>query len=292
MMELQLQNLVLGFKNKPNVIHDISLTMTSSSIVGIVAPNGTGKTTLLRLILNDLKPQSGKVVLDGQTYGSQKHTLAMHRQMCLFPVQDDLYPDLSGKAHLAYYARLWHNQTKSVKQIISALDMQDYVNQPVRTYSMGMKQRLCFGMVMAANTPIMLLDEFMNGLDTINVARMSQILRGLRAEGKLIITVSHLLNNLQGYADFIYFMRDGKIIKTINQHEQQPLYIQVAAEEANRLPRMPWQHYPNGMLVLPINNLPGEHFNQLLLGLAAHHIAFKLAPLDLETYFNEFYDAD
>ena len=75
MMELQLQNLVLGFKNKPNVIHDISLTMTSGSIVGIVAPNGTGKTTLLRLILNDLKPQSGKVVLDGQTYGSQKHTL-------------------------------------------------------------------------------------------------------------------------------------------------------------------------------------------------------------------------
>ena len=292
MMELQLQNLVLGFKNKPNVIHDISLTMTSGSIVGIVAPNGTGKTTLLRLILNDLKPQSGKVVLDGQTYGSQKHTLAMHRQMCLFPVQDDLYPDLSGKAHLAYYARLWHNQTKSVKQIISALDMQDYVNQPVRTYSMGMKQRLCFGMVMAANTPIMLLDEFMNGLDTINVARMSQILRGLRAEGKLIITVSHLLNNLQGYADFIYFMRDGKIIKTIDQHEQQPLYIQVAAEEANRLPRMPWQHYTNSMLVLPINNLPGEHFNQLLLGLAAHHIAFKLAPLDLETYFNEFYDAD
>ncbi|KMO63369.1 multidrug ABC transporter ATPase, partial [Lacticaseibacillus rhamnosus] len=93
-MELQLQNLVLGFKNKPNVIHNISLTMTSGSIVGIVAPNGTGKTTLLRLILNDLKPQSGKVVLDGQTYGSQKHTLAMHRQMCLFPVQDDLYPDL------------------------------------------------------------------------------------------------------------------------------------------------------------------------------------------------------
>ncbi|BAN75268.1 MULTISPECIES: ATP-binding cassette domain-containing protein [Lacticaseibacillus] len=291
-MELQLQSLALSFKNKPHVIDNISLTMSSGSIVGIVAPNGTGKTTLLRLILNDLKPQSGKVVLDGQTYGSQKQSLAMHRQMCLFPVQDDLYPDLSGKAHLEYYARLWHNRKKSVKQIITALDMHDYVNQPVRTYSMGMKQRLCFGMVMAANTPIMLLDEFMNGLDTINVARMSRILRGLRAEGKLIITVSHLLNNLQGYADLIYFMRDGKIIKTIDQHEQQPLYIQVAADNANRLPRMPWQHYPNGLLVLSVNELPGQHFNQLLLGLAAHHIAFKLAPLDLDTYFNEFYEAE
>ncbi|TLQ50256.1 ABC transporter ATP-binding protein [Lacticaseibacillus casei] len=291
-MELQLQSLALSFKNKPHVIDNISLTMSSGSIVGIVAPNGTGKTTLLRLILNDLKPQSGKVVLDGQTYGSQKQSLAMHRQMCLFPVQDDLYPDLSGKAHLEYYARLWHNRKKSVKQIITALDMHDYVNQPVRTYSMGMKQRLCFGMVMAANTPIMLLDEFMNGLDTINVARMSRILHGLRAEGKLIITVSHLLNNLQGYADLIYFMRDGKIIKTIDQHEQQPLYIQVAADNANRLPRMPWQHYPNGLLVLSVNELPGQHFNQLLLGLAAHHIAFKLAPLDLDTYFNEFYEAE
>ena len=291
-MELQLQNLALSFKNKPNVIHDISLTMNGGSIVGIVAPNGTGKTTLLRLILNDLKPQAGKVLVDGKSYGSQKQSLALHRQMCLFPVQDDLYPDLSGKAHLEYYAKLWHNRSKSVKQIINVLDMRDYINQPVRTSSRGMKQRLCFGMVMAANTPIMLLDEFMNGLDTINVARMSRILRGLRAEGKLIITVSHLLNNLQGYADLIYFMRDGKIIKTIDQHEQQPLYIQVAEENASRLPRMPWEHYPNGMLVLPIQKLPGEHFNQLLLGLAAHHIPFKLGPLDLDTYFNEFYETD
>ena len=62
-MELQLQNLALSFKNKPNVIHDISLTMNGGSIVGIVAPNGTGKTTLLRLILNDLKPQAGKVLV-------------------------------------------------------------------------------------------------------------------------------------------------------------------------------------------------------------------------------------
>lgn len=104
---------------------------------GMLAPNGLGKTTCLRCILKVLKPQSGKVVLDGQTTGSQKQLLAMHRQMCLFPVQEVLYPVLSGKAHLAYTARLVHNQTKSVKQIISALDMQDYVNQPVRTYSMG-----------------------------------------------------------------------------------------------------------------------------------------------------------
>ena len=55
---------------------------------------------------------------------------------------------------------------------------------------------------------------------------------------------------------------------------------------------MPWEHYPNGMLVLPIQKLPGEHFNQLLLGLAAHHIPFKLGPLDLDTYFNEFYETD
>lgn len=110
---------------------------------------------------------------------------------------------------------------------------------------------------------------------------MSQILRGCRAEGKCIILVSHLCNNLQGYAVFITFMRDGKIIKTMYQQVQQPCYIQVAAEEANRYSRMPVQHYPNGMCVCPINNLPGEHFNQCLLGLAAHHMLFKLAPLDL-----------
>lgn len=291
-MELTLTNLVLGLQNKPHDLLDNCSTMTSGDFVGIVAPHGTGKNTLLRLILNDRLPTSGQVVLDGTTYGSTKHTLAMHRTMCLFPVTDDLYPDLSGQAHLAYYARLWHNTTKSVKTINCALDMQDYVQLPVRTYYMGMKQRLCFGMVMAAHTPIMSLDEYLNGLDTIHVARMSQILRGLRAEGQLIITVSHSLNNLTGYADYLVYLRDGQNLQTIELHETTPLYITVAAEEAHRLPRMPWQQVPHGMLVLHIKHLPGEHFNQLLSGLAAQLIVFKLAPLDLETYLHEFYDAD
>ena len=72
---------------------------------------------------------------------------------------------MTGRDHLKLYAGLWNKPEKSVNGIIDELNMSSYVDHKVETYSLGMKQRLCFAMVVVADTPVMLLDEIMNGLD-------------------------------------------------------------------------------------------------------------------------------
>ena len=172
---LELKDVRLAF-GKNVVLDDINLKFKQGEIVGLVAPNGTGKSTLINVILHNLTPQKGFVEYEGTRYQSQKDTIKLHQQICSFPEQSDLFPFMTGRDHLNLYADLWHNSAKPVDQIIADLQMQSYVDRKVQTYSLGMKQRLCFAMVVAADSPVMLLDEVMNGLDPQNVALISQIL--------------------------------------------------------------------------------------------------------------------
>ena len=105
--------------------------------------------------------------------------------------QSELFPFMTGRDHLKLYADLWNKPEKSVNGIIDELNMSSYVDHKFETYSLGMKQRLCFAMVVAADTPVMLLDELMNGLDPQNVALISKVLVNLKEKHKLIIMTSH-----------------------------------------------------------------------------------------------------
>ncbi len=133
------------------------------------------------------------------------------------------------------YADIWKNDRSRVDRIIDRLKMRDYVERKVATYSLGMRQRLCFAMMIAADTSIMLMDEVMNGLDPENVDLVSSVLRELREAGKIIFVSSHLLDNLDEYADQVFFLKDGRIHFTYNRHESTPDYFKaVLSEEQQR----------------------------------------------------------
>jgi len=199
---LKLKNITLSFGNH-TVLDDFNYNFQNGTIYGLVAPNGTGKSTLINVILNNLKPQKGYVEYNELQYKNEKTTVKLHQEICAFPDQSELFSFMTGRDHLKLYANLWHNNPQKIKDIISTLKMETYIDRKVETYSLGMKQRLCFAMVVATNTSVMLLDEVMNGLDPQNVQLISQVLLNLRAQGKLIIMASHLLQNLQQYADQI-----------------------------------------------------------------------------------------
>ena len=144
-----------------------------------------------------------------------------------FSDQSELFPFMTGRDHLKLYADLWNKPEKSVNGIIDELNMSSYVDHKVETYSLGMKQRLCFAMVVAADTPVMLLDEVMNGLDPQNVALISKVLVNLKEKQKLIIMASHLLSNLQAYADRVLFLKDGAINKDFDNKNPDKQYLKV-----------------------------------------------------------------
>ena len=191
------------------VLKDIHIQIDKPRIIGLVAPNGTGKSTLIEIIAGNLNNRDVSVLLDDKNY--KNHYLEMKRKIVRMCNQDDLYSDLTGLQHLQFYAEMWNIKPSFVDEVVSKLQMTEYISNKVSSYSLGMKQRLCFALVVVTNCEVMLLDEVMNGLDPDNVQLISNVLQSLKNEGKIIIIASHLLNNLNSIADEVYFLKDKKI---------------------------------------------------------------------------------
>lgn len=209
---IQLTDIHLQFPQKV-IFSGVNLTIDQGEIVGLVAPNGMGKTSFLNLLMAYLAPDQGKISLGKLDY-QRKNLTKIYQQLTKMPDQDDLYEDLTGTEHLKLYQNMWKQSSREPKEIVELLKMGHFSNQKVKTYSLGMRQRLCFAMMLVANTPVMLLDELTNGLDVEHIQMVSQIILDLKSQGTTIVMVSHLLSNLETVADRIYFLKDGAFVHT------------------------------------------------------------------------------
>lgn len=219
---LKIINVNKSFGNKV-VLKGVDFEAKVGEIIGLVAPNGTGKSTLLNIVMNFLTPDSGRILIkDKYDYSTKKNEIKMHEHLTFLPELNDLYEELSGIEHLKLYSKMWKQDIKRIEDFTRQLKMNHYVKKPVRTYSLGMRQRLAFAMLLAADSEIMLMDEVMNGLDPDNVSLITEILIELKAQGKIILIASHLLDNLDLYADRILFFRDGNILLETRDEVDKP----------------------------------------------------------------------
>ena len=206
MLEVHIQNFSYG---KKEILKQIDLELPSSQIIGLVAPNGVGKSTLIQILSGHLSNNGISVSYHGKNYTTD--TLFMRQHIVKMPDQSELYDELNGIEHLNFYASMWKVAAGTVQAVVEQLKMEGYIHQKVGGYSLGMRQRLCFALVLVTKADYMLVDEVMNGLDPDNVELISKVLRQLRNEGKTIVMASHLLNNLDSIADKIYFMKEKRI---------------------------------------------------------------------------------
>lgn len=295
---LEIKHITQSF-GKNTVLDDLTLTIEQGEIVGLVAPNGTGKTTLLNIIMNFLKPDEGEVTFKGKlNYSTKRKEVKMHRQLSFLPEIDDLYQELSGKEHISYYARLWKKSTKEVDAIIDRLGMAYYVKNSVRTYSLGMRQRLCFAMILAADTEVMLMDEVMNGLDPDNVDLLTRELIQLKAQGKIIIIASHLLSNLDLYSDRVLFLKDGQVaLEKTQGTKDETLYIKVPATEkqVEALKEVRWfpektRHFSKSLLCVPTEKMCPEEVGEWISYFYKQgHTQATIGPIGSSEWYSELY---
>ncbi|MDW0117042.1 ABC transporter ATP-binding protein [Sporosarcina thermotolerans] len=293
---LKLSNVSITYNDKA-VLDKLELTANIGEIIGVAAPNGTGKSTMFNVMANFVKPDSGHVVFDGKyAYRNEKEELLIHKQLCTFPEQKDLFGELSGVDHLKLFANMWKGSTKHVPAVIERLQMGNYVKRKVRTYSLGMRQRLCFAMMMAADTPVILLDEVMNGLDVDNVALLSECLMEMKKD-KLIFVASHLLSNLDLYADRVLFLKNGKFVHEHRFTGENDVYlkIEVNPEQFEMLKEketLPEGHIylANHLLCIPLNGMSAvDQTKWIERMLDYNEKEMTVGPLGTVEYYDKFY---
>lgn len=299
-MTLHIKDLSVRFGQKI-ILDQLSFDIPDGQIIGLVAPNGTGKTTLFNAIMRYIPIQSGEIQINDTVYkNTRKDILRLHRLITFFPDQADLYENFSGREHIKMYAEMWKQDSTSIDDIIRMLHMEHYVMNKVHTYSLGMRQRLCFAMMCAADTPVMLMDEVMNGLDPENVSLISRVLQKLRAEGKVIMISSHLLDNLDEYADKVFFLRGGKIIFVSDHHEKQPDYVKAKISsdsfdtliKNDELPEGSF-YLDNGLSCIPLGDdkqaeTKAMHYVSLLRSF--HPVEVSIGPLGTAEHYVRLYD--
>lgn len=296
-MTLEIKHLSVSYGDF-EVLKDISFQLEEGQLIGLVAPNGTGKTTLFNAIMRFIQVKEGQIFVDGKEYtASDKDVLTLHQKITFFPDQSDLFENFSGREHIEMYAEIWSGRREEVDQIITRLQMEDYVDRKVQEYSLGMRQRLCFAMMVAADTPIMFMDEVMNGLDPENVSLVSDVLIELRQDKKIVMIASHLLDNLDEYADKVFFLKDKELHRINDLNEERPLFYKIIVNDAQvkQLENEDYLtentlHLSNQVLCIPIADLTPEQDHKLyekLRELNAESI--EISPLGTSEYYSYLY---
>ena len=172
MLEVHIKSFSYGEKE---VLNQIDLHLPPSQIIGLVAPNGVGKSTLIQILSGHLRNNGISVSYQGKNYTTD--TVFMRQHIVKMPDQSELYDELNGIEHLNFYASMWKVASGIVQTVVEQLKMEDYIHHKVGEYSLGMRQRLCFALVLVTKADYMLVDEVMNGLDPDNVELISRVLR-------------------------------------------------------------------------------------------------------------------
>lgn len=206
---LSVSHLTLSYRGRV-LLDDVSFGLEPGRIMGLVAPNGYGKTTLLKAMAGIKGARvSGIVDVDGLP----ANQVARRRARVFYAPGEGtlLYPGMTVAEHLAMTRKLWKSE-RDPADVARACRIDGFLGKRVRACSQGMKQQLTLAIAYMTGARYLLLDEPMNALDPTNVQLNSRILRGLAQHGVGVLMSSHILENVDQLSDEILFVRDGKLV--------------------------------------------------------------------------------
>ena len=196
------------------------------SICGFVGPNGSGKTTTIRMLLGLISPTTGSGHVLGESITQPEKYLPNVGAMIEGPA---FYPALTGAQNLTVLAKLGGFDTKTIQGLLDLVDLGDRGNSKYKTYSLGMKQRLGIAAALLPKPKLLILDEPTNGLDPAGIQEVRALLRKLADNGTTVFVSSHLLSEIEMISDHLVMLRLGKVIFSGKTSEllakQQPVIV-------------------------------------------------------------------
>lgn len=192
-------------------VDDLSVRVPAGSIYGFLGPNGAGKTTTIRMIMNIIRPDSGRIELFGD--GSARQA---KNRIGYMPEERGLYRKMTVRRVLAYFGAIKglnaEQSAHRVSQWLERVDLANWADKKVEELSRGMQQKLQFAVTAINNPELLILDEPFAGLDPLNVDLLKTIILEMRDEGKTVIFSTHVMYEAEKLCDFILLINKGKVI--------------------------------------------------------------------------------
>jgi ABC-2 type transport system ATP-binding protein len=206
-MELEVRELTKVF-GRVTAVRDVSFTAPAGQVTGLLGPNGSGKTTTLRVALGLVRPTSGAVLIGGVRY----RDLARPRQVAGATLEaTGFHPGRRARDHLRVLAAAGGVSGRRVDEVLGQVDLAGAASRRVREFSLGMRQRLALAGALLGDPQVLLLDEPANGLDPAGIAWLRGLLRGLAGQGRTVVVASHVLSEVAQTADRVVIVSAGRL---------------------------------------------------------------------------------
>jgi len=291
MSVLQINNLVKKY-GAVTAVNNLSLTVEKGQILGILGPNGSGKTTTLGTILGIIKANSGSYSWFDGHYGKYER---MHIGALL--ETPNFYPFMNAEKNLEIVAHIKKVKQPQLERWLKLVNLFERRKSNFRTYSYGMKQRLAIAGALIGNPEVLIFDEPTNGLDPQGIAEVREIVQRIAGEGKTIIMASHILDEVEKVCSHVAIIKKGNLLATggvgtILSNDRQ---VDIAAEDMEQLKSMLSDvsavhklETINGRFTLMVDeNLTAAELNKMAFakGITLTHLVLK--PKSLESEFLE-----
>src|SRR5690625_4625228 len=212
---IKLVNLTKKYGER-TVVNQLNLTLKSGVVTGFLGPNGSGKSTTMKMIISLVHPTVGEVRVDGKKYND---FIEPTKKIGTLIDPSAIDKNLTARQHLSLISTAANIDPNRVDEMIKMTGLKMVQNKKVKSYSLGMKQRLGVATALISDPDVIILDEPFNGLDVDGIKWLRKLFKQLAEEGKAVIVSSHLMSEIQAVADRVIIIGQGKLLADMTMEE-------------------------------------------------------------------------
>jgi lantibiotic transport system ATP-binding protein len=292
---IKTKSLSYAYKKEQKTLSGIELNVERGSVYGFLGPNGSGKTTTLRLLLGLLPIQEGSIELFGDSLSNNRiHALKRIGSLIESP---SLYGHLTARENLQVYRNIYSASNDRIDEVLNIVGLEDTGSKLAKKFSLGMKQRLSIALALLPKPELLILDEPSNGLDPAGIIELRNLVKKLnKVHGMTIVISSHMLSEIEKIVTHLGIISDGKMLfqgsmEQLQAMQQGQSLLQIKTSDNDSAFRLLHQYGPERTwreLLVPYQS--GEDVAAINRILTANHIdVYLLKPKEntLEQLFIE-----